>query len=157
VKIAGKFDYKMLMKNKKIKVDKEIIEKYEQLDRSKKWMMKKNDHMKTNHKYYVYQQIRNELLEIHNDIDFIVDVLVKYLYGEKCSKFKETLWWSFGDVIIKNLQRNLLNIVECVDCSKIIENPRQRQVRCDSCQHERDKDNNRKRQQKFKNNAEFLS
>lgn len=145
VKVAGKFDYKMLMKNPRVELDKVIIDSYTYLDRNKKWLMKKNESTKTNHKFYVYQQIKKDILEINSNMDFVVDILVKYLYGEKKSHFKETLWWSFGDVIIKNLQRNILDIVECVDCGKIVKNPRQRQVRCDSCQHERVKEKDRLR------------
>jgi phage anti-repressor protein len=148
VKVAGKFDYKMLMKKRNTKVEQSIVDAYIRLDRSKKWLMKKNESAKTNHKFFVYEQIREDILEISNDKEYVIDVLVKYLYGEKNSKFKETLWWTFGDVLLENLINNL-NVSEvCCDCESRFIQTKQRQVRCDGCQKERDRINARLRKRK---------
>jgi hypothetical protein len=152
VKIAGKFDYKLLMKNPRIELDKEIIDKYIQLDRNKK-VTKQVHKLKSNDKLYIYKIIRNELLEINNDITYVTDILVKYLYSKKRSSFKTTLWESFGDVILSNLKRNILNVIDCIDCGKKVINPRQRQVRCDGCQHEKIKEKDRIRKRFSKNSV----
>jgi hypothetical protein len=133
IKIAGKFNYKMLMKRKDVKFDEKIIEEYIRQDRSKKWKIRKQDNLKSDHKLFIYKEIRNELLSIHNDISYVVDVLVKYLYEMKHSRFKETLWWSFGDVILSNLKLNIGNTIRCECCGKRVEKLKQRQNLCLMC------------------------
>lgn len=105
-KVAGKLNYRMLMKNKRAKVDRGIIKKYIELDRSKKWRTFGDD-LETTDRLYIYKVIRRELLEVNSDIDYVVDVLVRHLYGEKNSRWKTTLWESFGDVLVRNLKRNV--------------------------------------------------
>jgi hypothetical protein len=106
VKVAGKLNYRMLMKNSRVKLDEEIINTYEKLDKNKKWMSKRKDNNETNEILYIYKVIREEILKINNDIDYVVDILVKYLYQKKSSR-KDTLWKSFGDVLYANLCINL--------------------------------------------------
>ncbi|MBA9087670.1 hypothetical protein FHR92_004155 [Fontibacillus solani] len=54
---------------------------------------------------YVYKDIRNKILEVNKDAAYVVDVLVEYLYKNKMSSFKTTLWSSFGDVIVNNFKK----------------------------------------------------
>lgn len=133
IKIAGNLNYKMIMKKKNVKLDYNIINEYIKLDRSKKWRMRKQDNLKTDQKLYVYNQIRNELLNINDDIEYVVDVLVKYLYGEKNSRFKETLWWSFGDVLLNNLNNNLIETKQCECCGKRVKVVSNRKKYCEDC------------------------
>ncbi|MWK04179.1 hypothetical protein GQM49_23980, partial [Escherichia coli] len=93
--VAGKFDYRFLLRNKKVKLDETVINEYKRLDRNKKWLMN-NEEIKPGEKLYVYKMIKQRLMEIHNDEQLITDVLVKYLYKKK-SKFKSTLWECFGE------------------------------------------------------------
>jgi hypothetical protein len=132
-KIAGKLDCMMLMKNKQVELDQQIIDEYIKLNQSKKWMMKKQDNMKTDHKLYIYNQIKDSLLKINNDLDYVVDVLVKYLYQYKNSSYKETLWWSFGDVLLNNLTTNISGTIRCEHCGKRVEQIKQRQNLCMNC------------------------
>lgn len=59
----------------------------------------------------------------YSDLD-ITDILVRYLYGIKQSKYKDILWTCYGDYIYTNIKRNFskLNIekktIQCVDCLK---------------------------------------
>ncbi|MGM7720511.1 RNA dependent RNA polymerase [Metabacillus sp. Hm71] len=148
-KIVEKFDYKMIMRNKRVKPDDDIIKAYIRLDRSKSWLMNQNkEDTGKNDKLYIYRLIRAELLAINNNEEYVTDVLVKYLFFQKNSKYKTTLWNTFGDVIVNNLKLNLEGYVECEDCGVEIEHPKQRQVRCDVCQSKRDKENARLRKQK---------
>jgi hypothetical protein len=121
------------MKNKQVELDQQIIDEYIKLNQSKKWMMKKQDNMKTDHKLYIYNQIKDSLLKINNDLDYVVDVLVKYLYQYKNSSYKETLWWSFGDVLLNNLTTNISGTIRCEHCGKRVEQIKQRQNLCMNC------------------------
>lgn len=121
-KIAGQFDYKILMKNKRIKLDEDIINAYIKLDRSKKWMMK-SDNLKSYNKLHIYKVIKEELLLINEDSQYIADVLVKHCYM-KCKNNghnKETLWWSFGDILLDNLNTNLKDTMQCESCGSRID------------------------------------
>lgn len=137
-KIAGKFDYKLLMRNPRVELDDEIIEKYVQLDRYKKVTKQKNK-LKSNDQLYVYKVIRNELLEINDDIYYVVDVLVKHLYGKKRSSFKTTLWESFGNELIQNIIHNQNGTKPCVDCGTAIEKTKAKKY-CESCATERERE-----------------
>ncbi|MET3505591.1 RNA dependent RNA polymerase [Halalkalibacter oceani] len=139
-KIGGEFDYKFLLKNKKIQVDNKIIEKYIELDRSKKWRLKKSDEKtKSKSVLYVYNKIRNELLEINEDPYYITDVLTRYLY-EKESSRKETLWQCFGDILYENLTKNLKGKKSCVSCGTIIKVANNRVKYCRKCSNEKQKE-----------------
>jgi hypothetical protein len=147
VKVAGKFDRKVLMNNPRVHLDEDIIEKYNYLDRYKKVAKRKNE-FKSNDELYIYKIIKNELLTINDSPKYVTDTLIDYLYGEKRSRFKTTLWESFGQVILNNIKKNVLNTINCVDCGCEFNNPKQRQIYCDSCQQIRDKENARLRKQK---------
>ncbi|HZH61285.1 MAG TPA: hypothetical protein VEY70_17315, partial [Metabacillus sp.] len=163
--VAGKFDYKNLMKRSYIPItkyivdketDEEIIKRYIELDQNKsKYINKSEDDEKkrSNKKKvkHVYRMIRKQLLEVHNSPNNVTDVLVRYLYNNVDSSFKTTLWESFGKEIVANIKRNVYNIIECVDCKEEVEKQTQRQLRCYGCQEKRRKtlDNARKTKKKI--------
>lgn len=142
--VAGKFDYKNLMKNKRQKIDdklsREIIETYIEADRNKsnqvKKQVKENNKSNMQTEIQVYKEIRSSLLKIDSNVDYVADVLVKYLFDEKNSKFKDTLWRCFGQEIVRNLKKNLSKTVECIDCRCEVRIKRKQQLRCDHCQSE---------------------
>jgi hypothetical protein len=138
VKIAGKFDYKFLMKNPRVELDETIIEKYVQLDRTKKVTKQKNK-LKSSDKLYIYKIIRSELLDINNDLSYTTDVLVKFLYSKKRSSFKTTLWESFGDVLTRNIIHNLNGTKDCLDCGQTIEKVKAKKL-CDGCATKRERE-----------------
>ncbi|MFY0758756.1 hypothetical protein AB1K32_07735 [Metabacillus dongyingensis] len=149
---GGTFDYKMLMSAKKIEIDEEyekIVEAYKDLDQNKKDLIKVDESSKRKSKLYVYQLIREKLLEINNDEKYITDVLIEHLFSND-SKFKTTLWESFGHVIEKNLELNLKEAKHCEDCDSKIRITKKRQVRCSDCQSKRDKENARLRMKKMR-------
>lgn len=159
VKMAGKLDCKNLMKNKRQKIDdelsKEIIEVYIDEDRNKsrevKKQVKENDKINSRVELKVYKDIRDRLLIIVDDPYYITDVLVKYLYDEKKSKFKDTLWNCFGKEIVRNLEKNILGIVVCIDCGCEVEITKKQQVRCEECnkEHNRKIERDKKRRQRM--------
>ncbi|WP_205135909.1 hypothetical protein [Virgibacillus halotolerans] len=150
-KVAGKFDYKMLMRNPRTKIDSEIIERYTYLDRRKKWLISDDDVRKSNDRLYVYKFIRDKLLKINNNPIYITDTLVEYLYGEKESSAKTTLWESFGDVLTESLGANVKNKRNCTDCNSSFRVVNSRQVRCSDCQSEKVKEDAKLRKRRQRN------
>ena len=57
---------------------------------------------------YKYKNLRKKVLEESGeDIGYIVNTLVAYLYTVRKTSAKKGLWDSFGDIILGNLKRNL--------------------------------------------------
>lgn len=135
-----------------------IIDKYNELD-LKKYFMINRDRMNEddyNNLVYTYQTIRNEIYLINDDLKFIVDVLVKYLYEQKRSNHKTTLWSSFGDVIVDNIERNIkrkLNegYIQCIECGKLVIPKANNQKYCPYCWKEVNKEQIRLRVVKYRN------
>lgn len=144
-KIAGKFNSKNLMENAKVDLDNEIINRFEELDKRKKWIMKKDENNASFETLYAYKYIRDELLKVNDDAHYITDVLVKYLYEEKKSTRKKTLWESFGDILVSNLKRNLDGTKQCESCGKRIKVTANTKKYCEKCFI-----NNREKQNKEK-------
>ncbi len=155
--VAGNFDYKMLMKVKSRKIDETIVKRYTELNRSKTWLMKNDENIKSQDKLYVYVYIREELLKLHDNPFYIADVLVNHLYKTENSKFKTTLWESFGEELVINLKKNVGKKEICLDCENRYEVTKQRQVRCEKCQKKREKALNKKSQQKSRENKKAVS
>ncbi|WP_303752882.1 hypothetical protein [Bacillus velezensis] len=129
--VVGKFDYRFLLKNKEIKLDDAIISEYKRLDQNKKWLMN-NEDIKPGQKLYVYKVIKDRLLKIHNDEQYVADVLVKYLYKKK-SKFKSTLWECFGETLLENLRHNLKTYRGCCSCGKMFKSTSHKAKYCPTC------------------------
>ncbi|NFH40707.1 hypothetical protein FC977_13660 [Clostridium sporogenes] len=151
----GNFDYKMLMKNKRIKLDEKVIEKYTELDLKKPFMINRIDDDKTGNEVYMYQVIKNKILEVNNDENYVVDVLVKYLYNDKKSRWKTTLWECFGDMIVENIKENIKNKygennIQCEICGKRIEETSNSKKYCTNCAKEIEKEKTRKRVKKYR-------
>jgi len=136
----GEFDFKMLMKNNDVELDEVIIKKYTKLDLKKHFMLSSHDE-ESNNMCYLYQDIKNQILEVNSDINYVTDVLVRYLYEEKKSSFKTTLWECFGDIMVKNLKRNIPNGFEdgymlCEICGDRIEDSCSTKKYCEKCAKE---------------------
>ncbi|WP_168122026.1 hypothetical protein [Paenibacillus sp. HB172176] len=151
--VAGKFDYKMLMNNPDIKINNDVISCYCEYD-SKKWMMniQSNDKNSSSDHLKEYEFIKEAILHIHPNEDDVVDMLVEYLYLNKNSNYKTTLWSSFGDIIIKNIRNNIaLNeglLLICDTCDNKFIKERQRQTKCDNCKIKKIRELDRIKKQK---------
>ncbi|MCR1833159.1 hypothetical protein NSA56_01945 [Oceanobacillus caeni] len=145
-KVVPDFDYRMLMSQPKVNLNKKITERYEELDKGK-WKtikeLKGNEEIENGKKLNVYKFIRDELLKINDDPYRVADVLIKYLYNKKNSKYKTTLWESFGKEIVINLKRNLRKTKECAGCGTRIEKKNAKKY-CDKCATKRKKASGRK-------------
>ena len=138
------FNHKMLMNDKSVDINtkkaEKIIDIYTTLDLRKYFMTKRSvkeeDRTESDGRLiYLYHKIRRELSALDNNINYVVDVLVEYLYNYKKSSFKTTLWESFGDVIVENLRFNVaVNQIYCEVCGDIIEQSRNfGRKYCDEC------------------------
>jgi hypothetical protein len=132
-KNTGKFDYKNLMSNSSVEINENIIQKYNELNTQNHFLINSTEDDYTNLQY-IYQDIRKSILSINPDEKYITDVLVKYLYKTKNSKHKETLWLSFGDIIVDNLKNNInINYILCDKCGKRILKSSNNLKLCDEC------------------------
>lgn len=72
----------------------------------------------------IRDEIRDELSKFGYSEEEIVDVLVKYLYGNNRNN-KSALWLCYGDIIYRNLvdnnMRKMTKDVQCVDCGEWFE------------------------------------
>lgn len=134
IKNFGTLNYRNLLNNKLIKIDDKIIEKYNELN--KKYHFKINQKNKDNIDFII-SQIKDELLELgSNDIE-VTDMLVKYLYSNKKTPYKEVLWQCFGDIIVNNLKNNIPNnSIQCKNCGTRFVPKSNNQVNCEKCQKE---------------------
>lgn len=153
----GEFDYKMLMKNKEVELDEEIIKKYTELDLKKHFMISSHDE-DSNNITYLYQDIKNQILEVNEDIDYVTDVLVRYLYEEKKSSFKTTLWECFGDIMVESLKANIPNGFDsgytlCEICGERIEDSCSTKKYCEKCAKDVKKELDRARMKEVRKNS----
>ena len=147
------FDYKMLMSSKNIDLkytDEDIIKKYRELDLKNRFMTVCSvDDDSSNDGLYIYKDIRNQILEVNDDIKYVIDVLVDYLYRYKNSNYKTTLWSSFGDVLIDNLKNNIeIKNTYCQNCGELIEKTINNKKYCEKCAKEIIKKRDRERKRK---------
>lgn len=165
----GKFDYMVLMGNKKytyVESDQAIIDKYDSLNLNKKFMTNEfvSDDIESSDNLYVYQNIRNQILEVNKDVKYVTDVLVRYLYENKKSNYKTTLWSSFGDVIVDNIHKNVVckfenGFGQCKECGDRFKIEKERQINCGGCQEKIKKEKARLRKIKYNEkhgNAELV-
>lgn len=147
------FNYKMLMRDKKVKLDNKIIIKYNELDLKSHFMISKSNDDESNNVLYLYQDIKKQILEINNDINYVVDVLVNFLYEEKKSNFKTTLWECFGDIIIENLKENIkINQIYCEKCGDLVEQTSNNKKYCEECKKKLDRQFAKESMRKKRNN-----
>ena len=103
----GTFDYKMLMRNKKIHIgenDRRIIERYDELSRSiGRYVQAHSDNSNYVH---TIRKVRKELLSMGDPVR-VVDVLVKHLFHDKKAKRKAIFWDALGEEVYANICNNL--------------------------------------------------
>lgn len=134
----GKPDWKLMVDNKDIEIDKRVIDRYGELSRS--YHLKMNP---TNYNAgYLATLIKNDLEQFGYDSYQLADMLVKYLYSSTNNKRKEVLWRVFGNEIYEHMQMNIpeekTRIIQCVDCNEYFEvGDKARHItRCPRCQTE---------------------
>lgn len=150
--IKGKFNYKLLMKSRRLKLDETantIIEAYDKINSNKKWIMTNAKSKDKSIKYdYVWKYIREELLKVNGNVEDVTDTLVQLLYGERGSYAKETLWKCFGDIMYRNLEKNIKGTMQCEDCGRRIKRNNNKQKCCEKCAEVRTQENKKKWKEK---------
>ena len=78
----------------------------------------------------MFRFVRDKILEeTGEELNFIVNTLVMYLYTVQQNSNKKMLWSSFGDVIVENLKKNVKGKI-CPICGKRFEPNNNRQLTC---------------------------
>lgn len=134
----GSINYKNMMMNNAIICSREVSELYDKLNRQYRYMINMKDEYIDNLRY-VACKIRHEFSEIGYSDETITDMLVEYLYG-KGKRYKQILWFCYGQYIVANLQRNIpttkMKVTRCVQCDEWFEVDARNttKIRCDACQ-----------------------
>lgn len=104
----------------------------------------------------IANEIKTELSKFGYSNSEVSDILVKFLYHVKPSKYKEALWFCYGEEIVNNLKKNFkpkTKFVQCVDCGEWFETSvkNTKIYRCDNCSIEHKRELNRLRVKKHRN------
>lgn len=148
--IAGNFDYKMLTSEDIKHMDRQLINRYRELERSKDLIIRKsNSKNRKEGTLFLYIHIKEELFKINSDENRVANVLVEELYGNSKSAFKTTLWNCYGDIILKNLKENLKGTKQCECCGERIEKYNTKKY-CENCANKIKKEQNRIADKRYK-------
>ena len=101
------------------------------------------------------EEIKEELSKFGYTDEEIADILVKFLYGMKKSRYKVALWLCYGDIIYENLKRNVKATTQerqCEDCGRwiLVSTKDNETCRCAECQATNKRELARLRQQKYR-------
>lgn len=141
--VAGDCDYKMLMHNPNTHESEQIINRFRELNRAKRILM---DGINLSDEGF-NQFLRSELLEISQNEVRTVDTLISHLYKTN-SKYKDTLWNVYGDIIYRNLVENTKGTVQCDNCTTRFEQRNAKHIYCDCCAKEINREKTRERMKK---------
>ena len=106
----------------------------------------------------IMEEVKYELSQFGYSDCEVADILVKYLYGIKESKYKDLLWTCYGEYLLENLEKHIklqTKAIQCIDCGEWFEisNKDNETCRCSSCYVEYRKEyyKIKKREQRAKN------
>lgn len=146
------FDYTLLLHHpdQKVAIDDHVVERYRALDLKKHFMFTHAEANESHQKIlYQNQRIRAQILEVNPDLHYVTDVLVQYLYTQKKSSYKTTLWECFGDILIEHLKNNIsTQTVYCASCGDIVDKTSNRKKYCDDCRREKERESWRENKKK---------
>lgn len=111
-KSISKFDYRMLMNldcDFSISGDSPVVKAYDYWNVRQNLLSNNEETHEAQESLYLYKRLKEEIIEMSgkDDIDYIVNTLVAYLYTMRKNSAKKVLWACFGDVILGNLRKNL--------------------------------------------------
>lgn len=119
----SKIESSKMMSNANVTCSNEVMELYDSLNTQYRYMINMKDEY-TDNLRYVACKIRAEFSRTGYSDEMITDMLVKYLYG-KNKRYKQLLWFCYGQQIVNNLQRNIeikkTKIIQCVNCGEWFE------------------------------------
>lgn len=145
----GTIETGILMSNPDTCCPLEVSELYNKLNKNYRYKINMKDEYADNMSH-VASELRKEFESLGYPIETLSDMLVHYLYDGR-KRYKELLWFCFGETILTNLIQNLnpgpLKYIQCMDCGEWVEVPiKSRAKRCGICQlhHRREMDRQRK-------------
>ncbi|WP_394137453.1 hypothetical protein [Cytobacillus oceanisediminis] len=161
--VAEEMEYTMLMSKTKIKeketeLNEAIVEAYIQANKTKKILVdKESEDYKENKFVYASKVIKDNIIDsakkINNKVteSYVADVLVHHFHEVDKKGNQKTLWESFGQILLANLEKNLEEAPACEDCGVKFRKVKNKK-RCDKCSQkaEREAAKNRKRKQRKK-------
>lgn len=111
-KSISKFDYRMLMNldcDFSISGDSPVVKAYDYWNVRQNLLSNNEETHEAQESLYLYKRLKEGIIEMSgkDDIDYIVNTLVAYLYTMRKNSAKKVLWACFGDVILDNLRKNL--------------------------------------------------
>lgn len=141
----GKFDYKVLLNNKDIIVNQELVDYYIKIEKEKNLMIINSDLDRRECTQAMYRVIIKEMESKANELNInyidMVDMIVEYIYGCKKNNKKKVLWDIFGEQILINMRKNIKNPIEhgiyrmCETCGTRfrLKAPNSNQMYCNKC------------------------
>lgn len=111
-KSISKFDYRMLMNldcDFSISGDSPVVKAYDYWNVRQNLLSNNEETYEAQESLYLYRRLKEEIVVMSgkDDMDYIVNTLVAYLYTARKNSAKKVLWACFGDVMLENLKRNL--------------------------------------------------
>ena len=106
----------------------------------------------------IMNEVKCELSQFgYSDIE-VADILTKYLYGIKESKYKDLLWTCYGEYLLENIKKHIklkTKAIQCIDCGEWFEVGAKdnKTCRCNECVAEHKRELARLRKKKQRNNA----
>ena len=137
-KSISKFDYRMLMNHNcefSISSDNAVIKAYDYWN-ARLTTFSEDDNNLKDQDLMKYKQLRQKIInDSQENLEYITNTLVAYLYTVRQTSAKKSLWACFGDVILKNLKENLVGAGKiCPICGKRFKQKRITQLYCsDKC------------------------
>ena len=134
----GKFNYRMLMSNPKMRnedVNCNVISKYDEL----KGKYPTSDIYIPKDQLFRYkcENLKDELLKIESDESKVADMLIIYLFGEGNKIARKAIFWQcFGEQIKNNLSNNLSGTKVCRGCLAHFKPQTTNQLYCPACKFE---------------------
>lgn len=143
----GKFKLRPLLNNNKVKINYDVIDFYNLLEKetrsliSKYRVKYKDEDCKFNYKELAYEEARKRTLDFSKseNVDYLdlVDMIIKYSFKEDEMKLA-FVFEVFGAVIINNINKNIKESLDngyimCKECGKRVENTNGKTIYCDKC------------------------
>ncbi len=137
----GELDYKVLMHDPCVTANdwnRFIIKKWNELCGHVK-LFRYVDDQKGDNYDHLFASIRQEMMELCNDGQYVIDVLVYELFHVRPDGKKMVLWNVFGDEIVENIRRNLRHMKVCRKCGYRFYDPEPCDDLCNLCRTELEK------------------
>lgn len=130
----GKFDYNVLLRNKDVVLDQNIVDRYE-AEKKKVSSYKFEDGYEGNHNY-IWENVKRNICDGY-DISYVVDNLVIYLFREG-SRTKVMFWDCFADIVLENIKDNIEKPLDngwimCEECGERIYSTTSNIKYCERC------------------------